>query len=162
MLDIRLLGVCGLYCGSCYHYRASFPEGKHLIEEAARRGASEGFICRGCRSDKLYIHPGCAECNFRACAEAKKVVHCALFREFPCPQLKAFQSDGRPHHSHIFKNLEELLTVGLEQWLSAQQRRWKCDCGASFSWYEVKRHNCGERVESYGPDPQTSKELSSG
>jgi len=46
-----LLGVCGLYCGACYHYRASFTEGRYLLEEAARQGRSlEGFACKGCRS----------------------------------------------------------------------------------------------------------------
>jgi hypothetical protein len=33
-----LLTACGLYCGACYHYRASQPDDKHLMSEAARRG----------------------------------------------------------------------------------------------------------------------------
>jgi hypothetical protein len=34
----RLLGACGLYCGACYHHRASLPEGQRLLEAAARQG----------------------------------------------------------------------------------------------------------------------------
>lgn len=77
MSDRDLLAACGLYCGACYHYRASFPEGRHLLAEAARRGHPlEGYACRGCRSDVLYVHPGCARCPIRACAEEKGLLHC--------------------------------------------------------------------------------------
>ena len=53
--SLKLPGVCGLYCGACYHYRASFSDGRHLLKTAACQGRKiEGFTCNGCRSDKLY------------------------------------------------------------------------------------------------------------
>ncbi|RPI31229.1 MAG: DUF3795 domain-containing protein, partial [Chloroflexota bacterium] len=59
-----LLAVCGLYCGACYHYRASFPEGSHLLAQALRQGRGlEGYTCQGCRSDRRYIHQGCDQCQ---------------------------------------------------------------------------------------------------
>jgi hypothetical protein len=157
MSDSRLLlGVCGLYCGACYHYRASFPESKHLLEEASRQGQElQGFTCAGCRSGVLYIHPGCAECGIRTCAESKNIVHCGFCSEFPCDQIKAFQSDGRIHHLDVILNLAELRVKGPDQWLVEQQQRWKCKCGASFSWYEKVCHNCGAALNSYGYDPRT-------
>jgi predicted amidophosphoribosyltransferase len=152
-----LLGVCGLYCGACYHYRASLPEGRYLLEEAARQGRPlEGYTCQGCRSDILYIHSGCAQCRIRACADAKGLVHCGLCAEFPCDLIRAFQNDGRIHHRDVLDNLKELGARGTDRWLAEQARRWTCSCGAGFSWYEVFCHDCGAPLPSYGPDPTGS------
>jgi hypothetical protein len=156
--DVTLLGVCGLYCGACYHYRASFPEGKHLLQEAARQGRKlEGFTCKGCRSGHLYIHVGCARCRIRACAEEKNLLHCGLCPEFPCEQITAFQNDGRVHHRDVLSQLEELKAKGADCWLAEQARQWTCECGAHFSWYEERCYNCGASVASYGPDPRVKK-----
>jgi hypothetical protein len=155
MVANALLGVCGLYCGACYHYRASFPEGEHLLEEATRQGRSlEGFACKGCRSDSLYVHPGCAECRIRACAETMGIIHCGLCVGYPCAQLKGFQSDGRPHHADIFDNLHALKALGAQEWLATQESRWTCTCGTAFSWYEERCSSCGKSANSYGRDPR--------
>jgi len=146
-----LLGVCGLYCGACYHYRASFPESKHLLDDAAHHGKDlQGFTCSGCRSNRRYIHPGCTECAIRACAERKSIPHCGLCVEFPCNRIRAFQSDGRIHHLDIIKNLNELKEKGTDQWLAEQRQRWQCQCGLMFSWYERACHNCDAVLNSYG------------
>jgi hypothetical protein len=151
MTDPRtLLGVCGLYCGACYHYRASLPEGKHLLEEAARQGRElEGYTCRGCRSDTLYIHAGCSTCEIRACADGRGLVHCGPCTDFPCDRIEAFQADGRVHHRDVISNLEELKAKQPEQWLAEQAQRWRCQCGAGFSWYEESCHACGAPLASY-------------
>jgi len=152
--DRRLLGVCGLYCGACYHYRASFPQGEHLLAEALRQGRNlEGFTCQGCRSDHLYVHPGCARCQIRACVDGRGILHCALCPEFPCDRLKAFQSDGRVHHRDVLSHLEDQKATGPDRWLAEQAQRWTCGCGARFSWYEEFCHRCGAALASYGPDP---------
>jgi hypothetical protein len=149
-----LLGVCGLYCGACYHYRASLAEGRHLLEKAVGRGQSmEGFGCRGCRSRILYSHPGCSQCAIRACAEDRGFVHCGLCPELPCDRLRAFQGDGRIHHRDVLAHLEELRAHGSDRWLVEQVQRWTCKCGAGFSWYEVFCHRCGAPLLSYGSDP---------
>ncbi len=152
MTDSRLLrGVCGLYCGACYHYRASFPEGKHLLEDASHQQSDlNGFTCKGCRSDLLYIHPGCKECKIRTCAEDRGIMHCGVCPEFPCDQIAAFQSDGHIHHRDVIMHLEELKAKGPDRWLSEQQQRWRCKCGVSFSWYEKICHSCGAELNSYG------------
>src|SRR5574341_850631 len=93
-----LLAACGLYCGACYHYRASFYDDERLREEAARWGRDpQGFTCQGYRSDELYIHPGCVQCEIRACADGRGLLHCGLCADFPCERLWTFQSDGRAH-----------------------------------------------------------------
>lgn len=149
--DKQVLAVCGLYCGACYHYRAAFPEGAHLLTEKARKGRPlEGFTCQGCRSDVLYIHAACAQCRFRDCAGAKGIAHCGLCDEFPCVPLLAFQNDGRAHHADITRNLEALTEMGAEAWLAGQERRWRCpSCGVPFSWYEAACAHCGASLSSY-------------
>jgi len=146
-----LLGVCGLYCGACYHYRASFPEGKHLIEEVRHRGRDvEGFTCGGCRSGMVYVHPGCSQCQIRACAERRRIIHCGECAEFPCDRIAGFQADGRVHHREVLSNLEDLRICGVATWLAAQDQRWRCACGTQFSWYEGSCRRCGASLTSYG------------
>jgi hypothetical protein len=150
----RLLAACGLYCGACYHYRASFYDDERLRAEAARRGRDPvGFTCQGCRSDVLYIHAGCANCEIRACADRRGILHCGLCADFPCQRLWVFQSDGRVHHVNIMIELVRLRKKGTEAWLAEQQEIWKCPCGESYSWYEETCHACGEPLASYGADP---------
>jgi hypothetical protein len=156
-----LLAVCGLYCGACYHYRASFPESEHLLEDAARQGRElEGFTCQGCRSGRihgirvLYIQPGCARCEIRACADGRGVLHCGLCPEFPCARIEDFRLDGHVHHLDILDNLVALKEKGPDRWLEEQERCWTCECGTKFSWYETTCHHCGTSLASYGPDPR--------
>jgi hypothetical protein len=149
-----LLAACGLFCGACYHYRASFYTSDRLYQEAARRGRGlEGFTCRGCRSDKLYIHPGCAQCEIRACTDRKGIIHCGLCAEFPCERIKAFQNDGRLHHQTVLLELERMREMGAAQWLTEQEQRWQCECGEPYGWYEETCNPCGKALASYGPDP---------
>lgn len=149
-----LLSACGLYCGACYHFRASFYPSDRLRLEAARRGKQpDGFTCQGCRSEKLYIHPGCAACAIRDCADGRGLPHCGLCADFPCERLRAFQCDGRVHHREVLVELIRLREKGIGTWLATQAERWRCACGESFSWYEETCRRCGEPLASYGADP---------
>ena len=151
MRDYNLLGACGLFCGACNHYRASFPESKHLLDKALEQGRKlEGFICSGCRSGKLYIHKGCAECDIRACVEMKSIEHCGECQELPCDKLVSFQNDGHTHHLDVVSNANEIMQKGMEQWLMDQKEKWQCKCGLPFSWYEDICGKCSSKVDSYG------------
>ena len=150
----HLLAACGLYCGACYHYQASFLNETQLRDEAARRGRDpQGYTCKGCRSEVLYIHSGCAQCDIRACADEKGISHCGLCPELPCERILAFQNDGRVHHRNILIQLAELCAKGEKAWLAEQAQRWSCTCGEGFSWYDEVCHNCGRPLASYGADP---------
>jgi hypothetical protein len=145
-----LLAVCGLYCGACSHYRASLPQRKHLLEQAVRSGRiPEAYTCHGCRSAHLYVHPGCAQCQIRACAEAKGYLHCGQCQEFPCDRLISFRDDGHVHHLDVCDQLEQLNEKGVDLWLVEQGLLWTCTCGARFSWYEAHCQACGKDLESY-------------
>ncbi len=149
-----LLAACGLYCGACYHYRASFYNADSLSKAATRRGRdAAGFTCQGCRSKQLYIHPGCAHCEIRSCADARGILHCGACAGFPCDRIAAFQNDGRVHHRDILLELERLQAKGPGQWLAEQETRWTCGCGEPYGWYEERCRRCGAPLPSYGPDP---------
>jgi hypothetical protein len=152
--DADMVSACGLYCGACYHYRAASPGGEHLLSEEARGGRPiEGYGCRGCRSEQLYVHEGCRECRIRACAESRELQHCGECAEFPCARLLAFQTDGRKHHLGIVENLRLLLDQGQDDWFQGQAARWQCpECGVAFSWHEDTCHVCGAAISSYGAD----------
>jgi hypothetical protein len=49
--------------------------------------------------------------------------------------------------------LERLRQVGSDQWLAEQARRWECECGEPYSWYEETCNRCGKSLVSYGADP---------
>jgi hypothetical protein len=155
MTETNLLAACGLYCGACYHYRASFPDSKHLSSPEFRGDRPlQGYTCRGCHSGKLYIHVGCAECQIRACAESQGFAHCGECDQFAnphilCQRLKAFQNDGRIHHLPIAQQLADVQRKGVGQWLAEQKARWTCACGQPFSWYETVCQHCGKDLDSY-------------
>lgn len=149
-----LLGVCGLYCGACYHRLAGRPGGEHLLAEATRRSRPrEGYTCDGCRSGRLYRHAGCAACALRACADACGLAHCGECGDAPCSALRAFWEDGRPHHADAARQLPRLVALGPARWLEEQRLRWTCACGAPYSWYETTCSRCGAPLDSFGPDP---------
>ena len=149
-----LLAVCGLFCGACYHFRAlSYSPERLSALTTRRRRSPEGFLCHGCRSDVLSIHPGCAQCVLRACADSRGILHCGLCPEFPCARLEAFRDDGRLHHRDVVQQLEILRQQGAEVWLAEQAQRWQCACGEPFSWYDENCYVCGAPLASYGSDP---------
>jgi hypothetical protein len=153
MAQEELLAACGLYCGACYHYRAGQPGGEHLLTEAARGGRPlEGYTCRGCRSDKLYIHPGCAQCAIRDCADERGILHCGVCERVPCDRLLAFRDDGHVHHLPILEQLEALSRKDPGQWLAEQAARWTCPCGTPYSWYETICSRCGTRLDSFATE----------
>jgi hypothetical protein len=151
---LRLLGYCGLYCGACNHYRSSFPESKHLLEEKIKQGEDpHSYSCRGCRGELEYMHAGCDVCDIKSCSVEKGLEHCGLCSSFPCEKIIEFQHDDRYiHHLDVIDNLNELNEKGSEQWLKEQQKKWTCDCGMHFSWYETNCSSCGADLMTYATD----------
>ena len=95
------------------------------------------------------MHPWCAECGIRNCADEKGYLHCGVCPDFPCERLEAFAGDGKPHHADVKTNLLAINEAGPEKWLADQKERWTCTCGTSFSWYQGLCYSCGEAVPSY-------------
>ena len=148
--NTELLGYCGLYCGSCDHYRASFPDGKHLLDEINKNESKDKFKCKGCRGEITSMHDGCVKCKIKICADEKNIMHCGLCDIFPCNIILDFQNDkNHIHHSEIIRNLKELKMNNIQEWLLIQERSWQCQCGKYYSWYEEECQRCRCELVSY-------------
>ncbi len=153
MSDKNILGACGLYCGACDCYMVTQPSGEHLKKSDKFKNSDGDKTCSGCHSSKLT--PWCSACKMRLCAADKNLTHCGLCSEFPCDVYEEFFDGGAKwpgarHRRDIKDNIKEILSIGESAWLDAQNRRWTCECGKSYSFYEVKCEFCGRELHSYG------------
>jgi hypothetical protein len=135
----ELAGICGLYCGACPVYRAYKDKDRTLLQKLAAAGniLVEKIACDGCLSHnyRLYLPPDSSDCEFRKCAKEHNVTWCFECNEFPCKKLRDFARDGRAHHTAVIDNLKEMKSLGVEEWLKVQEKRWRCpNCGKKLHW----------------------------
>lgn len=143
-MDYKLDGYCGLFCGACEILRANR---NNTIEQVAElwNMPVDKLRCHGCKSSVTAFY--CNDCTIKQCAEAKGVEYCFQCEEFICSRLKAFRSDGCPHHATIMQSLDLMKRLGPERWLNEQIARWTCQaCGASLCWYDKACTRCGTPV----------------
>ncbi len=98
------ISVCGLNCARCKLF--------------------ETKQCQGCRGalDKHWS----PNCEFLPCAKAKGHRYCFQCDEFPCQKLQAFAADGHEHHRLAVENLKKMKEIGLENWISQQEKPMFC------------------------------------
>jgi len=148
-----LIGACGLYCGACDNYRAFRPDGEHLLQtDKFRVPNPETLSCDGCHSGKLTDH--CSACKMRHCAKNRGIVHCGICTDYPCENILKFKEDGErwagaTHRTFIFDNIGLMQTIGTEKWKEIQLRRWQCECGQPYTFYETTCHVCGKKAALY-------------
>jgi hypothetical protein len=140
--DRKLAAVCGLFCPSCTIFIGSHEDTGRLKPMADQFGIKPGEIrCEGCRSDVRFIY--CQTCKLDKCASEKGVDFCGSCDEYPCVDLKAFQS-AMPHRIELWKNQERIREVGPEKWYQEMLEHYSCpDCGAINSTYDLKCRKCG-------------------
>ena len=150
----ELIGICGIYCGTCPKYLAPRDRDKEYLQRAAAEtGLSVDEVrCDGCLSDTVF--PGCRDCRhgFRRCAREKGVTWCFQCAEFPCPRLEGFLPihvvNGISHHARLIEELQYLKERGTDAWLEKQDRSSRCpDCGKTLYWHARECPACGARVE---------------
>ncbi|MFC1886036.1 DUF3795 domain-containing protein [Thermodesulfobacteriota bacterium] len=149
----KLVGVCGLFCGTCPSYLAHRKNDVEMLEKMSReRGYSiEELRCDGCLSDK--VAPHCADCRhgFRKCAAEKQVTWCFECTDFPCQRLRDFTDvhvvNGISHHEHIIEEDEYMRKHGIEPWVEKQEAAAKCPgCGEMLYWHVRECGNCHAKV----------------
>lgn len=141
--DKKFAAVCGLYCEACRLFISTKEDPAALKQMAAMFGVSEEAVrCYGCRSDKR--GPYCSTCRMFSCAAGRGIDFCVECGEYPCADLKRFQSE-RPHRIELWDDLAQIRAVGYEKWLGSVRTKYTCPrCGAVNSAYDVKCRKCGE------------------
>jgi len=165
-IDFNLDSYCGIYCGAC-DIMISYKTGKKqrlasvwnentvkLLHKGLglKYDESKPFTqeCHGCKSGQLFVN--CSVCKKRECAISRNVAHCIDCTDYPCDEIRAMQKNASvlPHAKANHANMEAIKTVGVRQWLSDQQNRWKCPkCNMSFSWYSSACNSCGTDLRKY-------------
>ena len=135
--------VCGLYCGACSWFIATTEEPERLKRLAVELHFSEEESrCYGCRSGKRL--PYCEKCKMSACAAERRINFCSECEEYPCNELKQFQS-AMPHRIELWTNLERIKSVGHRQWLKEIREHYSCQrCQSINSTYDPKCRKCGQ------------------
>lgn len=136
---VHLAAACGTYCGACLSYMA-----KHGEDEAVTRPNPWGD-CDGCLSGgTLASH--CRTCSIRLCAaETQSGGRCTDCAELPCYRItNLIDAGGYPHRQEYLPNLAKMRELGVEEWVSAEEERWRCpQCGLPMSWYDTECARCG-------------------
>jgi hypothetical protein len=141
--DKKLAAVCGLYCEACTLFIATTEDPARLKGFAERFQLSEEAMrCYGCRSDER--GPYCQTCKMFSCAAERGIDFCVECEEYPCQDLKQFQSE-MPHRRELWEDLERIKAVGYKDWLKKIRENYTCpQCGCLNSAYDLKCRKCGE------------------
>jgi hypothetical protein len=150
----NLIGICGIYCGSCPKYLAPrIQDHAYLSTTARETGYSvEEIRCDGCLSDKVY--PTCSECSpgFRACSQAKGVTWCFQCADFPCQRLRDFLDvhvvNGISHHARLIDELQFIKDRGRDAWIEKQEKAGQCPhCGRKVYWHDSQCPACRRNLD---------------
>jgi len=150
----KLVGICGIYCGTCPSYLA--PR-ENDVAELERRSKELGYTieelrCDGCHSDK--VMPSCVECRpgFRKCASEHGVTRCFECADFPCQRLEDFKHvhivDGISHHEHLIEELQYIKDNGTDAWLEKMDGEGRCpQCGKLLYWFVRDCPDCHTHIK---------------
>jgi hypothetical protein len=141
--DKTLVSVCGLYCRACGIYTSTRENNvENLQRIATRMNVAMGEIrCNGCRSETRTAY--CKDCFMVKCATAKGIDFCGQCADYPCTEIKDFQSK-MPHRAELWKSQERIKEIGWEKWFTEMADYYACrECGAMNGWYDFKCRECG-------------------
>ena len=142
--DKSLAAVCGLFCPSCGSYIGTKEDTDRLEGIAQRLGRSVSDMeCHGCRTDKRSFFCR-TECKMSQCAAEKGIDFCGECTDYPCSDLKDFQSK-MPHRLELWQNHERIKEVGYEKWFEEMAKHYSCtECGTVNTAYELQGcRKCG-------------------
>jgi hypothetical protein len=123
---------CGLYCGVCRIYQATQENDRALLERLAKVFArrlpemacmpADELLCDGCLSPRKSVF--CRECSIRECTQRKGFQGCHECADFPCSFVDEFPIPvGK---KVILRAIPYWRTHGTEQWISAEEKRYRC------------------------------------
>lgn len=142
IIDKKHAAVCGLFCRACHVFIATQEDPDRLAALARRyERPLEEIRCHGCRSDKrcFYCRTVCA---MAACAAGRGVEFCGACAEYPCKELKTFQTLA-PHRIELWRSQARIREAGWEAWYTEMIERYSCpSCRTMNSAYDLKCRKC--------------------
>jgi len=140
--DKRLSAVCGLFCPACAIFIATREDPERLKKLAGLSNLSvEDMKCYGCRAEKRL--PYCEKCKMAKCAAEKGIDFCGECEEYPCEDLKKFQSQ-LPHRIELWESQGRIKDVGYEKWFEEMIGYYSCHhCNTINSAYDMACRSCG-------------------
>ncbi|MBC2725288.1 DUF3795 domain-containing protein [Desulfosporosinus sp.] len=134
--------VCGLFCPSCSVYIATKEDPERLKRLAKILNQTiEETHCEGCRSEHRTVY--CKNCTMIECARRKGIEFCGECEEFPCEEIKTFQS-LMPHRLDLWQSQKRIKDVGYEQWSWEMGEHYSCpECRTLNSAYDMVCRKCG-------------------
>ena len=128
----ELIATCGMNCGLCSAYLAK-------THDVKTQGIRISY-CTGCR-------PRNKQCAWlkKNCEHIGQLKYCYECTDFPCKRLQHLDIRYR----NLFKmsmidNLQFIKERGIEQFLTKEQRIWKCQkCGETICCHNGICFNCG-------------------
>jgi len=98
--------------------------------------------CEGCRAEVRSLF--CREkCGMFKCAAERGVEFCGSCCDYPCRDLKDFQS-ALPHRKELWSSQERIREAGPEAWYAGMLEYYACPaCGTINSAYDLPCRKCG-------------------
>ncbi len=153
-MDKKLMGCCGIYCGSCDHYLSTQTSKEHLLSsQNSFHEKLKEHPCCGCGNSEEGKEPYWKKkCSLKLCNSKKDLKYCFECSNFPCDKLSDFR-DSFVHRSNGFENLKIIMNEGEESGLDKILTRWSCqNCGETYSFYETTCNKCGEKINGFEND----------
>ncbi|MFX1598607.1 MAG: DUF3795 domain-containing protein [Promethearchaeota archaeon] len=152
MVDLSLVGRCGLYCGACTIFRAYKDKGKFLQKTAKFfKCRPEKVKCEGCQaltSDSWGIN-----CKIVKCLDTKGFEYCYECPDYDASSCEKFEriSEGylKEDNVDLRASLERIKAGDIENWLKESEKRFSCPhCGRPLSTYSriTECYHCEERL----------------
>lgn len=137
-----LVAACGLFCPACAIFIASNEDPQRLKRQAESLNLTiEETQCEGCRSKKR--NANCNKCFMLKCTTEKGIDFCSECKEYPCKELKEFQSI-MPHRIELWKDLDRIKAVGFENYFVEALENYKCQkCETLNSGWDISCRKCG-------------------
>jgi|Deesub1362B_J571_1020462.scaffolds.fasta_scaffold00621_1 hypothetical protein len=153
MINKKLVGRCGLYCGACTIYRA-YKDSEQLRQMLAKKYNCnpEEIRCEGCQAvltEKLEVDENWGRnCKIIKCLENKGLNFCYECDIYPeCEKFHEIADFCLKYGANLIENLNKIKTGKIAEWLEAEDKKWRCKkCGKPIALELIECHWCGAKL----------------
>lgn len=132
IVDPRLVGRCGMYCGHCHIHRAYKDSPALRVKLAAKHRCPVAAVkCDGCQVSQTRGWTGDPNwgknCRILRCLASKNLRFCYECSIWPgCPGWSELAESRLMFGVDLKANLEMLRAGRVREWLEEQDSRWRC------------------------------------